>query len=116
VNFYKSIDTWGDILIGVKVGTAKQSCELMLEVCNTLVMMRSISSSVQTISALLDFSKLEAHAVKLSIAPLSLTDLLVDCQELLITLASEKQLDLTYNVDPDVPIVQGDGARMRQSE
>jgi signal transduction histidine kinase len=76
----------------------------------------SASSLLQTISALLDFSKLEAHAVKLSIAPLSLTDLLVDCQELLITLASEKELDLTYNVDPDVPIVEGDGARMRQSE
>jgi signal transduction histidine kinase len=78
--------------------------------------MLPISHYRQTISALLDFSKLEAHAVKLSIAPLSLTDLLVDCQELLMTLASEKELDLTYNVDADVPVVEGDGARLRQSE
>jgi signal transduction histidine kinase len=70
----------------------------------------------QTISALLDFSKLEAHAVKLSLAPLSLTDLLVDCEELLTTLASDKELDLTYNVDPSVPVVEGDSARLRQSK
>jgi signal transduction histidine kinase len=77
---------------------------------------RVLINTSQTISALLDFSKLEAHAVKLSMAPLSLTDLLVDCQELLVTLAADKELDLTYSVDLEVPIVEGDGARLRQSE
>jgi hypothetical protein len=33
-----------------------------------------------------------------------------------MTLASDKQLDLTYSVDEDVPIVEGDTARLRQSQ
>jgi signal transduction histidine kinase len=81
------------------VGTARQSCELLLE----------------TISALLDFSKLEAHAVKLNLAPLSPADLVADCQELLLTLATQKGLELTYHVNEDVPTsVDADGPRIRQ--
>lgn len=69
----------------------------------------------QTISALLDFSKLEAHAVKLTVAPTSPADLVADCQELLLTLAAQKGLELTYDVDEEVPSsVNADGPRIRQ--
>jgi signal transduction histidine kinase len=81
------------------VTTARQSCELLLE----------------TISALLDFSKLEAHAVKLNKAPIYPVDLVADCLELLQTLASQKGLELTYDVTPDVPLcIDADGPRIRQ--
>ena len=70
---------------------------------------------IQTITALLDFSKLEARAVKLSIIPLSSADLIIDCQELLIALASDKGLELTYYVESDVPTyIEADGPRIRQ--
>lgn len=40
---------------------------------------------------------------------------MADCQELLLTLATQKGLELTYEVDPDVPAsVNADGPRIRQ--
>ncbi|KAF7721740.1 hypothetical protein EC973_004178 [Apophysomyces ossiformis] len=78
---------------------AKQSCEMLLHI----------------IDDLLDFSKLEARKVKLHSGLFYIEDLMADRMELLITLASNKNLELTYFMDPNVPpMVYGDGNRIGQ--
>ncbi|KAF8912937.1 dual-domain HisK/Mak2 protein kinase [Gymnopilus junonius] len=76
------------------VQTAKQSCELLLKI----------------IDSILDYSKLEASAVKLEPSGF----LVEDCMELLLPMAAKK-LDLSFNIEPDVPSwVYADYARIRQ--
>ncbi|KAI9243547.1 hypothetical protein BDA99DRAFT_530153 [Phascolomyces articulosus] len=78
---------------------AKQSCEMLLQI----------------IDDLLDFSKLEAHKVKLHHGLFYVEDLIEDRVELLITLASNKNLELTCFTDPDVPqMIYADGNRIGQ--
>ncbi|KAH9927462.1 histidine kinase [Epithele typhae] len=80
------------------VQTAKQSCELLLRI----------------IDSILDYSKLEADAVKLEYSGFSVENLLADCMELLLPMAARK-LDLSFNIEPDVPPwVKSDYARIRQ--
>ncbi|KAF8213626.1 hypothetical protein K438DRAFT_1902622 [Mycena galopus ATCC 62051] len=64
------------------VQTAKQSCELLLRI----------------IDSILDYSKLEASAVKLEPSGF----LVEDCMELLLPMAAQK-LDLTFNIEANVP-------------
>ncbi|CEP16554.1 hypothetical protein [Parasitella parasitica] len=81
------------------VSIAKQSCEMLLHI----------------IDDLLDFSKLEAHKVKLLYGLFYIEDLIADRMELLITLATNKNVELTYSIDQDVPsIIFGDGNRIGQ--
>ncbi|KAI7874264.1 uncharacterized protein EV154DRAFT_486946 [Mucor mucedo] len=81
------------------VSIAKQSCEMLLHI----------------IDDLLDFSKLEAHKVKLHYGLFYIEDLIADRMELLITLATNKNVELSYFIDADVPsIVYGDGNRIGQ--
>lgn len=81
------------------VSIAKQSCEMLLHI----------------IDDLLDFSKLEAHKVKLHHGLFYIEDLIADRMELLITLATTKNVELSYFIDDDVPsIVYGDGNRIGQ--
>ncbi|KAL1747326.1 histidine kinase [Schizophyllum fasciatum] len=69
------------------VQTAKQSCELLLKI----------------IDSILDYSKLEASG-----------EATEDCMELLLPMAVQK-LDLSFNIEPDVPSwVFADYARIRQ--
>ncbi|KAF6766466.1 dual-domain HisK/Mak2 protein kinase [Ephemerocybe angulata] len=76
------------------VQTAKQSCELLLKI----------------IDSILDYSKLEASAVKLEPSGF----LVEDCMELLLPMAAKK-LDLSFNIEPSVPPwVFADYARIRQ--
>lgn len=64
---------------------------------------------------LLDFSKLEARKVKLHYGLFYVEDLIEDRLELLITLASNKNLELTCFTDPKVPpMVYADGNRIGQ--
>ncbi|KAJ7139584.1 dual-domain HisK/Mak2 protein kinase [Mycena epipterygia] len=78
------------------VQTAKQSCELLLRI----------------IDSILDYSKLEASAVKLE--PSGFLVEVHDCMELLLPMAAQK-LDLTFNIEPNVPAwVYSDYARIRQ--
>ncbi|KAH9850662.1 histidine kinase [Lenzites betulinus] len=80
------------------VQTAKQSCELLLKI----------------IDSILDYSKLEADAVKLEYSGFSVENLLADCMELLLPMAARK-LDLSFNIEPSVPPwVKADYARIRQ--
>ncbi|TFY70056.1 hypothetical protein EVJ58_g22 [Rhodofomes roseus] len=79
------------------VQTAKQSCELLLKVCmHPLVL------------------KLEASALKLEYSGFAVESMVADCLELLLPMAAKK-LDLSYNIEPDVPPwVEADYARIRQ--
>ncbi|KAG8780548.1 hypothetical protein FRC15_009490 [Serendipita sp. 397] len=95
-----------DILGGTKldsnqkelVQTAKQSCELLLKI----------------IDSILDYSKLEASALKLEAVPFLVEDVVADCVELLLPLAAQK-LDLSYDIAPDVPLwAIADYSRIRQ--
>ncbi|KAH9964567.1 hypothetical protein BC827DRAFT_1265837 [Russula dissimulans] len=80
------------------VQTAKQSCELLLKI----------------IDSILDYSKLEASALKLEVTGFSVEDIIADCMELLLPMAAKK-LDLSFNIDRDVPAwVQADYTRIRQ--
>ncbi|KAN0121467.1 histidine kinase [Russula decolorans] len=80
------------------VQTAKQSCELLLKI----------------IDSILDYSKLEASALKLEYTGFSVEDIIADCMELLLPMAAKK-LDLSFNIDRDVPAwVQADYTRIRQ--
>ncbi|KAF5355680.1 hypothetical protein D9756_004007 [Leucocoprinus leucothites] len=80
------------------VQTAKQSCELLLKI----------------IDSILDYSKLEASAVKLEPSGFLVENIIADCMELLLPMAAEK-LDLSFNIEPSVPEwVYADYARIRQ--
>ncbi|TDL28897.1 histidine kinase [Rickenella mellea] len=80
------------------VQTAKQSCELLLKI----------------IDSILDYSKLEASAVKLELSGFPVENIIADCMELLLPMAARK-LDMSYNIEPDVPPwVMADYARIRQ--
>ncbi|KZP00739.1 histidine kinase [Calocera viscosa TUFC12733] len=81
------------------VQTARQSCELLLEI----------------IDGLLDYSKLEAAAVKLESISLNVEDLVGNAVELLTHLSVKRGLDLSFSVDPDVPFyILGDQSRLQQ--
>ncbi|KAI9251842.1 hypothetical protein BDA99DRAFT_521323 [Phascolomyces articulosus] len=81
------------------VQTAKQSCEMLL----------------QLIDDLLNFSKLQANKVSLDVAPVAVDDLLADVIEMLIALAINKHINISYSVAPDVPaVILADGNRIRQ--
>jgi signal transduction histidine kinase len=80
------------------VQTAKQSCELLLKI----------------IDGILDYSKLEASAVKLEYSGFAVESLVADCIELLLPMTAKK-LDLSYDISPTVPAwVCSDYARIRQ--
>ncbi|KAI0793300.1 histidine kinase [Abortiporus biennis] len=80
------------------VQTAKQSCELLLKI----------------IDSILDYSKLEASALKLEFSGFAVENIIADCMELLLPMAAKK-LDLSFDIDPDVPPwVKADYARIRQ--
>ncbi|KAI0047651.1 histidine kinase [Auriscalpium vulgare] len=80
------------------VQTAKQSCELLLKI----------------IDSILDYSKLEASALKLEFTSFAVEDIIADCMELLLPMAATK-LDLSFNIERNVPRwVLADYARIRQ--
>ena len=79
--------------------TAKSSAEALLELVNDV----------------LDFSKIEARKLDLESAPFDVRDTVGDAVKLLAHRASEKGLELAYDVASDVPDrLVGDAARLRQ--
>lgn len=78
-----------------------------------------IRSSGETLLALvndiLDFSKIEAGRLEVEAHPFSLRQCIEDCLDLLTTKALEKNVELSYGLDPSVPeVVVGDVTRVRQ--
>lgn len=76
---------------------------------------QSAESLLVVINDILDLSKVEAGMMKLEWEPFSLVTMIEDANELLSTLAIQKDLELSFWVDDDVPdVVVGDRVRLRQ--
>ena len=80
---------------------------------------RAVKSSgealLTVINDILDFSKIEAHKLTLESVPFRLRDSMGDILAALALHASEKGLELAYNIPPEVPdAVEGDPGRLRQ--
>lgn len=80
---------------------------------------RNISNAGNTllglINDILDFSKIEAGKMELVEANYSISSLLNDLYVMILPKARDKDLDLTFNVDPQIPDeLYGDEIRLRQ--
>jgi PAS domain S-box-containing protein len=70
---------------------------------------------LSVINDILDFSKIEAHKLELEVLDFDLRSTVDDVRQLLRHIAEEKQLSLTYQIDPGVPVrLRGDSGRLRQ--
>lgn len=79
--------------------TAKASCEGLLQI----------------IDDLLNFSKLQAGKVTLDLAPVHIEELIADITDMLIAIAIQKRINVTYMVANDVPaVIMADANRLRQ--
>lgn len=79
--------------------TAKSSCEGLLQI----------------IDDLLNFSKLQAGKVSLDLAPVHVEELIADITDMLIAIAIQKRINVTYKVANDVPaVIMADANRLRQ--
>ncbi|KAI9275770.1 hypothetical protein BDA99DRAFT_431313 [Phascolomyces articulosus] len=101
--FYGMISLLADTKLDAEqqdlVRTAKESCEMLLQI----------------IDDLLNFSKLQAGKVSLDLSPVIVEELLADVVEMLIAMAIQKRINVTYVVASDVPsVVKADANRLRQ--
>lgn len=81
------------------VKTAKESCEVLLQI----------------IDDLLNFSKLQAGKVSLDLSPVVVEEIIADVIEMLMAMAIQKRINITYAIGNDVPsVVIADGNRLRQ--
>jgi signal transduction histidine kinase len=70
---------------------------------------------VRLISDILDISRIEAHKLELESYSFNLRELFSGTIELLLHQAREKGLELSYRIDPDIPLfLCGDAARLLQ--
>jgi signal transduction histidine kinase/DNA-binding response OmpR family regulator len=75
----------------------------------------SADALLEIINQILDFSKIESGKLELEEHPFFLHKIIEETYELLSFNAQEKDLDLLYMIDPDVPTeVIGDMTRLRQ--
>ncbi len=84
-----------------------------LEFVNTI--RTSGNTLLHVINDILDFSKIESNKLVLEKQPFGLQDCIEQCLDLVSTKALEKQLELTYFIDPSVPkFILGDVTRLQQ--
>lgn len=84
-----------------------------LDYCHTIS--QSSEGLLMVINDILDLSKVEAGMMRLNTSWFRIHSLIEDANELLSTMAIQKQLELNYIVDEDVPlVVGGDRVRLRQ--
>ncbi|KAI9256692.1 hypothetical protein BY458DRAFT_492521 [Sporodiniella umbellata] len=76
---------------------------------------QSAESLLVVINDILDLSKVEAGMMKLEWDPFSLVTMIEDANELMSTLAIQKNLELSFWIDEDIPdVIVGDRVRLRQ--
>nr|WP_246024867.1 response regulator [Paraburkholderia dinghuensis] len=64
---------------------------------------------------ILDFSKIDANQMQLSIEPFELDALLAELSVILAGSLGERNLELIYDIDPDIPpVLRGDALRLKQ--
>ncbi len=75
----------------------------------------SSESLLNIINDILDFSKIEAGKMELERQPFDLRACIEESLDMMASRALEKQLDLVYEVDREIPtLVEGDQQRLRQ--
>ena len=75
----------------------------------------SADSLLTIINDILDFSKIESGKLELEEQPFELRKSIEDALDLIAPKASEKKLELIFDLDKDVPVmVEGDVTRLRQ--
>ncbi|TYP93513.1 Signal transduction histidine kinase [Fodinibius salinus] len=75
----------------------------------------SAESLLRIISDILDFSKIEAGKMELEEIPFNLQDSVKGATKIIGFAADDKDLDLDWNIDPDIPqTLLGDPTRLRQ--
>ncbi|HEY0941915.1 MAG TPA: response regulator [Steroidobacter sp.] len=73
------------------------------------------SALLTLINDILDFSKVEAGKLELDVTDMDLRDTLEDVARLLSVEAHAKGLEVTLQIDPDLPaVIKGDAGRLRQ--
>lgn len=82
-------------------------------------LVRTIQSSGESllvlINDILDYSKIEAGKINLESSPFQLRLLIEDCIELFSKQVADKQLEINYYIEADVPLtLNGDATRIRQ--
>lgn len=76
---------------------------------------QSAESLLVVINDILDLSKVEAGMMKLEWEPFNLVTTIEDTNELMSTLAIQKNLELSFWIDNDIPnVIVGDRVRLRQ--
>lgn len=76
---------------------------------------QSAESLLVVINDILDLSKVEAGMMKLEWDPFSLVTMIEDTNELMSTLAIQKDLELSFWIDDEIPdVIVGDRVRLRQ--
>ncbi len=67
------------------------------------------------INDILDYSKIEAGKVELEAEPFNVRECIEDAFDLFTHLASKKNIELLYHIEPDIPLMlTGDTTRLRQ--
>ncbi|KAI9246532.1 hypothetical protein BY458DRAFT_77041 [Sporodiniella umbellata] len=79
------------------------------------IIQQSAESLLVVINDILDLSKVEAGMMKLEREPFNLITMIEDTNELMSTLAIQKNLELSFWIDDDIPnVIVGDRVRLRQ--
>jgi signal transduction histidine kinase/DNA-binding response OmpR family regulator len=67
------------------------------------------------INNILDFSKIESGKIELDNHPINLCDLIEETYDILAVEANDKNIDLLYYIEPEVPVnLLADGTKLRQ--
>jgi signal transduction histidine kinase len=64
------------------------------------------------INRLLEFSKLEAGQARLDLSPVDLGNMIRDLVAVALPLAQQRQIELTFDVDADLPVVGADAGKL----
>jgi len=69
----------------------------------------------ELLGEVLDLAKIEAGRMRLEESDVSIADLLIESKSLLNAIATEKGLEITTEIEPDLPLIQGDRLRLKQT-
>ncbi len=79
------------------------------------IIQTSANALLRLLNDILDLSKIEAGKLESQVTKFDLSDLLGTTLQSLVARANEKNLELAYHVDDDVPSrIEGDASRLRQ--
>ena len=93
-----------------------QNTRLNQEQASYVDTIRSSGESLLVIiNEILDFAKIEADEIELEVVPFELERCVADSIDVVASLAAQKNLELTLDIDPqDLGFVTSDGTRLRQ--